>query len=272
MKQTTILVMLVALVAVTGCIGSSDIGSIGQNVIGSNHLTITDSYAEVGKTADMYIIGTIRNDGNDMFQHGDMKITIYDSNGNVIKETVGAVYRTYPGETSDFRSLCAGNQYRQAASYKIEIVHQNWGDIDEVKTMHMVTTATGKITPVATPTPTSASGKTSGDIIIKYPITAYFTPHYADAPDEINRLTIELTADGKTNMLFTNSMCMHKSGYVWELVEHDSDSYKYDVSDEPYGYAIPDDRRKYMTVYKDGTAILENECDETAQGYWTRAI
>lgn len=274
----TLCVICAALMA--GCISSSDIGSIGQNVIGSNHLTIVDSYAEIGKTADMYVLGTIRNDGNDMFYHGDMKITIYDMNGNVIVETGWPVSQIYPGETSDFRALCLGNRYKHAGSYKIEIVHQNWGDIDEVKTMKMITTATGKITPVAARTPSSVSGETTGDIVVKYPVTTKFNLHYVNTPDDrIHYLTMEMKADGTIEKHYTgprpigeDGTYMHHVGGHWTLLEHDSDSYKYTVPDESFGYPVPDDRQKYLTLHKDGTVTLEGECGQPAQGNWYRAI
>lgn len=285
MKRTTtiavgIFCVVCAATMMGGCLGVDDIGSVGQNVIGSNHLTIVDSHAEVGKTADMYVLGTIRNDGNDMFHAGDLKITIYDRNGNVIKETVSRVFQTYPGETSDFRALCSGNQYKQAGSYKIEIVHQNWGDIDAVNTMKMITTATGKITPVATSTPSSVSGKTTSDIVVKYPVTTEFDLHYVNTPDDrIHHLTMEMKADGTIDKHYTGprpvgeeGTYMHRVGGHWTLLEHDSDSYKYTVPDESFGYPVPDDRQKYLTLHKDGTVTLEGECGQLAQGYWSRAV
>jgi hypothetical protein len=281
MKHTTIaILMIAALVAMTGCIGSSDIGSIGQNVIGSNHLTIIDHHMEVGDYGRLYVGGTVRNDGSEMFNHADVKMTVYDRNGAVIGEGVGAVYSTYPGETCDFKGACMGTRNGNAAKYKIEVVHQSWGERDAIETMKMVATATGQMSPVATPTPSSVSGETPDEIIIKYPITANFELYYTNEPsDAHHRLTIELTADGKTEKLCTGprpvgetGSYMHRSGYVWTLIEHDSDSCKYAVSDDPHGYPIPEDRRKYMTLHKDGTATLENECDKTVQGYWTRAI
>jgi hypothetical protein len=281
MKGTAliVIVLMASLVAITGCIGSSDLGSIGQNIIGSNHLTITDHYMEVGDYGKLYIGGNVRNDGNDMFNGADVKMTVYDKSGAIIGENVGAVYSIYPGETGDFRGACMGNQNSHAARYKIEIVHQSWGDIDSVKTMKMVATATGQMIPVATPTPAFVSGKTTGDIVVKYPVKAEFALHYANTPDDaIHHLSMKMNANGEIGKYYTgprpvgeDGTYIHQVGGHWTLLEHNSDSYKYSVPDESFGYPVPEDRQKYLTLRKDGTATLEGECEQPAQGYWSRS-
>ena len=151
MKQTTMaLIGLICVVCaatmMSGCLGTYDASDASGSKYESNHLTILETSTEVGSISDMYVMGTIRNDGKDIFYGADIKTTIYDKNGNVIREGNGIAFQMYPGETSTFRTMLGGQLYRDtAASYEIAIIHQNWGELTREETMKMVTTASGNV-------------------------------------------------------------------------------------------------------------------------------
>jgi allophanate hydrolase subunit 2 len=125
MKTKTILNIVVicvvcAVTLMSGCLGTYDASDASGSKYGSNHLTILETSTEVGSISDMYVMGTIRNDGKDIFYGADIKTTVYDKNGNVISEENGRAFQMYPGETCTFRTMLGGQLYRDvAASYDI---------------------------------------------------------------------------------------------------------------------------------------------------------